>query len=353
MRSATAIALATVTWIATAPIFADDPRTAARSLGAAGQASAAAIARDGALSATVPGFAGTTLPETTLDPATLPDAARARLAAPDDVGGAAGRLVVEGATTRTPVPVPADGPVAQRAAAVTADPQAPALGAAGLASGSATDCTAGLGQADAGGPCGAVRYCVGAGCETVTAEANTGFLDATTKLNMVMTLGGDAFDRQALRFFAGTRRACRIRWGGLANCCKNSGPLVGLAHCSAAERALAEERHAGHTHHLGTRCARRVFGVCLKRERVWCVFGSKLGRILHQQARPQLGLGWGSCRGFTIAEVERIDFAALDLSAFADDLLDAGQAPSVTLPEAAETGAALRTRIEDFYRRVP
>ena len=344
-------ALAAAAWIAIPPALADDPRDAARLLGAAGQTSAAAIARDGAAPAAVPGFAGTTLPETALDPAALPDAARARLADPDDAGGTAGRLVVEGAATRTPVPVPADGPVAQRADAVTANPQTPAFGAAGLASGTTTDCTAGLGEADAGGACGAVAYCVGAGCETVEAEANTGFLDATTKLNMVMELGGEEFDRQALRFFAGERRVCRIRWGGLANCCRNSGLLVGLAHCSAGERALAEERHAGNTHYLGTRCAKRVFGVCIRRERVWCVFGSKLGRILHQQARPQLGLGWGSCRGLTVAEVERIDFAALDLSEFADDLLDAGSAPSVTLPDADGTGAVLRTRIEDFYRR--
>ena len=346
-----AIALAAAAWIAVAPTLAADPRDAARLLGAAGQASAAALARDGTRPATVPGFAGTALPETALDPATLPDAARARLGRPDDPGGAAGRLVVEGATTRTPVPVPADGPVAQRAEAVIAQPETPAFGAAGLASGTATACGAGLGEADAGGACGAVTYCAGAGCETVEAEANTGFLDAVTKLNMVMELGGEEFDRAELRFFAGERRACRIRWGGLANCCKDSGPLVGLAGCTEAERRLAEERHAGNTHYLGERCAKRVFGVCLRRERAWCVFGSKLGRILHEQARPALGVGWGSCRGFTVAEVERIDFASLDLSEFADDLLDASRAPSVTLPDEGGTQATLRTRIEDFYRR--
>ena len=346
-----AIALAAAVWIAASPALADDPRDAARLLGAAGQADAAAIARDGALPATVPGFAGTALPETTLDPATLPDAARTRLADPGDLGGAAGRLVVEGATTRTTVPASETGPVAVRADAVAAQPQTPAFGAAGLASGTARACGAGLGDADAGGTCGGVTYCVGAGCETVESEANAGFLDAATKLNMVMELGGEEFDRHELRFFAGERRACRIRWGGLANCCRNSGLLVGLAGCTEAERRLATERHAGNTHYLGTRCARRVFGVCLRRERVWCVFGSKLGRILHEQARPALGIGWGSCRGFTVAEVERIDFASLDLSEFADDLLDAGRAPAVTLPDANGTEAVLRTRIEAFYRR--
>ena len=348
-----AIAFVATMWIATAPALAEDPRDAARLLGAAGQAGAAALARDGALPATVPGFAGTTLPESTLAPAALPDAGRARLADMNDLGGTAGRLVVEGATSRTPAPVPADGPVAQRAEAVIAQPRTPAFGAAGLASGTATDCGAGLDEADAGGACGAVTYCVGAGCETVESTANTGFLEAATKLNMVTALGGDAFDRAELRFFAGERRACRIRWGGLANCCKDRGPLVGLAGCTEAERRLATERHAGNTHYLGERCAKRVFGFCVKRERVWCVFGSKLGRILHQQARPALGLGWGSCRGLTVAEVERIDFASLDLSEIAGDLLDASRAPSVTLPDSGDTEAVLRTRIEAFYRRGP
>ena len=348
--AAGAITLAAAAWIATPPALAEDPRDAARLLGAAGQAGAAAIARDGEAPAGVPGFTGTALPETTLDPATLPDAARARLADPGDLGGAAGRLVVEGAVARPTVPASATGPVATRADAVTAQPETPAFGAAGLASGTVTACGAGLGEADAGGACGGVTYCAGAGCETVESAANTGFLDAATKLNMVMELGGEEFDRAELRFFAGERRACRIRWGGLANCCRDSGLLVGLAGCTEEERRLGLERHAGNTHHLGTRCTRRVFGVCLRRERAWCVFGSKLGRILHEQARPALGIGWGSCRGFTVAEVERIDFAAVDLSEFAEDLLDAGTAPAVTLPDANGTEAAMRARVEAFYR---
>ena len=49
------------------------------------------------------------------------------------------------------------------------------------------------------------------------------------------------------------------------------------------------------------------------------MFGSKLGRILQQQGRSQLGIGWSSCRGLTVAEIKRIDFAGLDLSEFTED----------------------------------
>ena len=81
------------------------------------------------------------------------------------------------------------------------------------------------------------------------------------------------------------------------------------------------------------------------------MFGSKLGRILQQQGRSQLGIGWGNCRGFTVTEVESIDFERLDLSEFTQDLMDGSREPSVSLPDSGDTGTAMRTRIRDFYRR--
>ena len=295
---------------------AGDPKAAARAIGNAGTVAATAIARDASNAATVPGYAGTNVPE------------------------------------RPAVPVTAGDPGVARGKAIAADPQNAAHGAGNLASGSVSDCGADLPDANRGGSCGQVTWCVGAGCETVAPEANTGFVEATTRLNMALELGGDEFDRDSLRFFAGKRRACHIKLFGLANCCRNSGILVGLGNCSASERELAKERHAGNTHYLGRYCSKRTFfGACIRRSRAWCVFGSKLGRILHQQARPQLGIGWGSCRGFTVAEVERIDFARLDLSEFTQDLMDGSREPAVTLPEAGPTQSVMRDRVRDFYGR--
>ena len=212
-------------------------------------------------------------------------------------------------------------------------------------------CRAGIRDAGAGGGCGSVSWCVGADCETAESQANTGFIESVARLNMVLELGGDEFDRENLRFFNGVRRSCRIRWGGLADCCKDSGLLVGLADCTEKERRLAEERHAGNTHYLGRRCTRRILGVCVRRERSWCVFGSKLGRILQEAARSQLGIGWRSCRGFTVEEMESIDFEAVDLSEFTQDLVDGSREPSIDLPEAGRAGAVMRARVRDFYRR--
>jgi len=329
---------------------AEDPKAAAQALGRAGQATAGAIARDASKSGDVPGYAGTGVPERHLTASGMEDAARAVLADPDAPGGDAGRTVIVGSTSRPDESVPATDPLAVRGQSIAESPQSPAHGASGLASGSVTACGAGLGNG--GGSCGGVAWCVGADCGSVAAQSNTGFVEATSRLNMALEMGGEEFDREDLRFFKGDRRSCHIYFGGLANCCRNSGLLVGLANCSASERELAEERNAGNTHYLGRYCSRRTFfGVCIRRSRAWCVFGSKLGRILQQQGRAQLGIGWGNCRGFTVAEIESIDFERLDLSEFTENMLDGSMEPSVSLPDAGDTGAEMRNRITEFYRR--
>ena len=332
--------------------FADDPKAAARTLGQAGLATAGAIAKDAANADAIPGYAGTDLPERGLTAAGMEDAARSLMLDPHAAGAAAGRTIAEGAVSRPDAEVTAGDPAVVRGKAIADAPQAPAHGADGLASGSVTECGAALADAESGGSCGGVTWCVGADCESVGEQANAGFVEATTRLNMATELGGEEFDRDELEFFKGQRRTCTIHWGGLANCCKNSGLLVGLANCSAEERELAEERNAGNTHYLGRYCARRTFfGVCIRRARAWCVFGSKLGRILHQQGRGQLGIGWGSCRGFTVDEVEAIDFERLDLSEFTENLLEGSMEPSVTLPESGDTQSLMRSRIREFYER--
>ena len=331
---------------------AEDPRAAARSLGQAGAAAAGAIARDASKAGTVPGYAGTGVPERGLTAPGLQDAARARLADPDDPGGRAGRAVIEGMSIRPERPVAVSDPGVRRGKGIAADPQASTHGADGLASGGVAECGAGLENAEGGGACGSVRYCVGAGCETVQPRSNTGFANAATRLNMAVELGGEKFYRDDMRFFKGTRRACTIRLFGLADCCRNDGLLEGLAGCSASERELARERHDGNTHYLGKRCAKKTFfGICIRHEKVWCTFGSKLGRILQEQGRGELGRGWSDCRGFTVAEIESIDFDRLDLSEFTENMLDGSMEPSVSLPDSGDTGAAMRTRVRDFYSR--
>ena len=331
--------------------WAGDPVSAAREIGRAGQQAAGAAARDAATAETVPGFAGTDIPERRLTNETMENAARRTLADPDAPGGAAGRAVIGAAVSRPETDVPANDPLVRRSEAVEADPEDVRWQAGGIASGRTDDCAAQAGDIGRDGPCGRIVSCVGAGCETVETRSNTGFARSAAMLNTVLEMGGDGFDRHDLRFFSGDRKACRIRWGGLADCCRNDGLLIGIGGCRPEEYELARERHAGNTHYLGARCAKRILGFCIRRERVWCVFGSKLGRILHEQARPQLGIGWSSCRGFTVAEIEAIDFDAVDLTEFTENFMEGGREPSLSLPGRGDTQVLMRERIGDFYGR--
>ena len=327
-------------------------RAEARAVGATGQAVARGLATDSGTALDVPGFEGTGVPQTGHTASNLESSARAALANPNDDGGAVGSFVASSAAARPDADIDASDPEIQRGEVVEAAPTASAWRADGLASGSVRECGRGLTGAQAPGRCGGVNWCVGTDCERVDTPANTGFVRAATQLNMVMEMGGDEFDRNSLRIFTGEREFCTIRFLGGQNCCTDSGVLIegGLAGCNAHELELAEARAAGVTHYLGEFCAKRILGICRRRDREWCVFTSELGRILHEQARPQLGIAWANCDGFTVADIQRIDFDRVDLSEFTDTLLDESEAPGVSLPNAGATGTAMRDRIRRYYR---
>ncbi len=329
-----------------------EARETARAVGADGQATARNLATDPTQALAVPGFEGADVAETGHTAANLENAARAALADPTHTGGAVGAFVTESTATRPAANVRTDDPDIQRGEAVQAAPAAPVWRAQGLTSGTVRDCGRNLDTAGTGGNCGGVNWCVGAGCERVDTPANTGFVSAATRLNMVFEMGGDEFDRQTMRIFSGEHRACPVRLLGAQNCCNDSGLLIeiGLADCTAEEIELAEARAAGVTHYLGEYCAKRILGICRRRDRAWCVFTSRLGRIFHQQARPQLGIGWSHCDGFTVQQIERIDFDRVNLSEFTASLLDPGQAPGVVLPNADATGAAMENRIRVYFQ---
>ncbi|XVN44339.1 MAG: conjugal transfer protein TraN [Rickettsia hoogstraalii] len=59
----------------------------------------------------------------------------------------------------------------------------------------------------------------------------------------------------------------------------------------------------------------------------YCCFNSKLARVFQEQGKKQLAIGFGTaqyanCRGFTVEELQRIDFSKFDLEELFSDLLD-------------------------------
>jgi len=137
-----------------------------------------------------------------------------------------------------------------------------------------------------------------------------------------------------LRIFPGMGLKCRTPGiqTGFANCCSggtgNAWGILGDT-CNENEKTLAQKREEGLCHYVGEYCAVKIdtpFGdVCLQKKKSFCCFNSKLARIIHEQARPQLGISWGSpqspnCRGFTIEEITKIDWTKIDFSEYIADI---------------------------------
>ncbi len=91
---------------------------------------------------------------------------------------------------------------------------------------------------------------------------------------------------------------------------------------------------SGMCHFVGSYCVARIpFIGCIQKARSFCCFNSKLGRIIHEQGRPQLTAfdGFGvpknpECRGFTPAEFQALNFSDMDLSEYYDELATRSEA---------------------------
>jgi len=99
--------------------------------------------------------------------------------------------------------------------------------------------------------------------------------------------------------------------------------LSGLLSCEQAEQVLALKRDNRLCHGVGSYCSKRlrIIRACLETTESYCCFNSRLARLINEQGRAQLGRGWGGaqspdCSGFTLAQLQSLDFARMDLSEF-------------------------------------
>ncbi|MBP6952074.1 MAG: conjugal transfer protein TraN [Alphaproteobacteria bacterium] len=151
---------------------------------------------------------------------------------------------------------------------------------------------------------------------------------------------GESYDADSIRIFKGKSRNCTIAFAGFKNCCGNNkgwGVSLKLSGCNGEEKDLAERQKKRLCVSIGTYCATKVAGICLRKKKAHCCFPSKLSRILHEQGRPQLKLGWGKpdhphCQGFTVDQLSRLDFDKLDLSeVFAEIIAKTKQVTQTTV----------------------
>lgn len=91
--------------------------------------------------------------------------------------------------------------------------------------------------------------------------------------------------------------------------------------CEQSEQTLMLKKGQNLCHYVGTYCSKGEKFGCIERSESYCCYNSPLARILQEQGRIQLGKSWGSakdpvCTGFTMEELESLDFDKMDLSEF-------------------------------------
>ena len=208
-------------------------------------------------------------------------------------------------------------------------------------------CPAGPAGSQAIASCGGTPVCLGGECADTSYAPNKDFALAASYLGAIEAAAKD-FDTEALRIFQGTARRCKeSKVLGISTyaCCNGSSGLaidLNLSMCKEDERLLAEERKAGRCRYIGSYKKGRFWNK--RKYHSYCCFKSKLGRIIQEQGRAQLGIGWGSpkspdCRGLTPEELVAINWEALDLSEFYADVI-------------SEMEAAVRPTQEELTERV-
>ena len=165
---------------------------------------------------------------------------------------------------------------------------------------------------------------------TQTGVANGNMYSALSQMEAMRQMSkhmeGDVHN---IRIFRGQDNRCSINFGGsFKNCCASDGGFgtrMSIATtCSADEKKLAAARAKNLCMFVGTRVKKKVLGVVVSKENVFCCYPTKLGFAIQRGARGQLGKDFGSaeeprCEGLTPDELSRVDFSRIDLSdTFAD-----------------------------------
>lgn len=202
--------------------------------------------------------------------------------------------------------------------------------------------------------------CIGDACFNTTRTPDTDFARSISMLEAARQAGSH-LDPETMTVFSGEPNTCR---NNLAfNCCSSdprgsgimdseyirgsayvytllTGDGLGMftaygltslllertAGCSDDEVRTSLKEGARLCHYVGDWCSSciRFLGrcvSCITRTQMKCCFNSILARVINEQGRVQIGKGWGSpegpdCSGFTVAQLQTLNFAAMDLSEF-------------------------------------
>lgn len=177
--------------------------------------------------------------------------------------------------------------------------------------------------------CSTTPVCINGTCLSPPVETDSDFALAASWLNVLDGMAKDVAalnsnDPNAVRFFSGEPGSCTKMIG--RNCCNVDGVLRDVIPCSQSQKDLAVKREALHTVFVGTHCAQKILGTCVRTKSQFCSFETKFSRVFQEQVRRQQGRTFGlseypDCSGLTITDLIGADLNSLDLSELFGDAL--------------------------------
>lgn len=125
--------------------------------------------------------------------------------------------------------------------------------------------------------------------------------------------------------------------------------LSGILSCEQAEQILAMKRDNRLCHSVGSYCSAKIpiLGTCIQTTQTYCCFNSRLARIMNEQGRGQLARSWGApkspdCSGFSLAQLQSLDFSRMNLTEFYAEI-----AP--TMPDVGALKEKARQRVDSYF----
>lgn len=205
--------------------------------------------------------------------------------------------------------------------------------------------------------CGQDAFCLDGDCSThnYTPSDENEFKKAMSSLSAVAD-ASKTFDGDANFIFKGQKMECSDVMLGFANCCRDSGWGVdlNLAHCSDEEKKLGTDRENKLVVPTGKYCYKRKKwpggSTCTEYHKTFCVFQSKLARIVQEQGRrDQLHIGFGkgkhsNCSGITPEQMQLISFEAINFSEVYEEIKG-----KIKEPNYQQTANSIGKRLNDFY----
>lgn len=207
--------------------------------------------------------------------------------------------------------------------------------------------------------CGENAFCLEGDCSThhYTPSDENEFKKAMSSLSAVAD-ASKTFDANANFIFKGQKMECSDLMLDFANCCREDGWGIdlNLAHCSDEEKKLGKDRENKLVVPTGRYCYKRKKfpggSYCKEYHQTFCVFQSKLARIVQEQGRRnQLHIGFGegkysNCSGITPAQMQLIHFESIDFSEIYEELKG-----KIKKPDYQKTAESIGTRLNDFYNQ--